>query len=293
MALDPAMAKALELYGPGVASFLNHPEIGSIIRQAADAGEVADIVIGRLRSTGWWQRTQDSARQWEILRVEDPAEATRRTQAGTTTLLGVAASLGIELDAETAAGIAEDALRYGWTEEETRLVLVNHHDWDQAMAAAPGQMGEAIRRARTIATSYMVSVSDETLNGLARQWMSGHLDESGIRSYMEQAARQRWGNNASIIAGLDRGLTVSQLTDPLKQRIAETLEISPEMVDLRDSYWSQAMNVNDGTGQARMMNDYEIMMLARQHDDFDSTGTAIRQANEFAHTLVQTFGGRG
>lgn len=291
--MDAAMTKALELYGPGIASFLNHPEIGPIIRQAAERGEVADIVIGRLRSTSWWQRTQDSARQWEILQVEDPAETRRRVEAGVNTLRGLASTLGISLTPEQAEQIATDALRFGWTEEETRLVLVAHHDWDQAAAAAPGQMGEAIRRARTMADAYMVSVSDETLNGLARQWMAGHLDEAGIRSFMEQSARQRWSNNATIIAGLDRGFTVSQLVDPIRQRIAETLEISPEMVDLRDSYWSQALSVDDGTGQARMMNDYEILQLARKHDDFDATSTAIKQANDFANTLIQTFGGRG
>lgn len=290
--MDEATRKALELYGPGIASFMGHPEIGAIIHQAAEAGETADVVIGRLRSTDWWLRTQDSNRQWQVLEAEDPAEAQRRIAAGVQSLIGVASTMGIALTPEQAEQVAADSLRFGWTEEETRLVLVNHHDWDQAAAAAPGQMGDAIRRARSHADAYMVPVSDQTLNGLARQWMSGHLDEAGVRSYMEQQARIRWGNNASIISGLDRGLTVAQLTDPLRERIAQTLEISPAQVDLRDSYWSQALNVDDGSGQARMMNDYEIMQHARRHDDFDATGTAIRQANELANSLIETFGGR-
>lgn len=291
--MDATEQKAYELYGPGIASFIRHPEIGALIREAADTGLAADVVVGKLRNTAWWQNTQDSLRQWQITSIEDPAEAERQVQIAVNSLENMAAQFGLSISAGDLHSIGRDSLRFGWTPEEVQQVLVTHHDWTQVRKAPPGQMGDLVRRSREMATDYMVNVSDDTYNQLAQKWLSGKIDEGGVRSYMEGAARQRWSNNTQMMTQLDQGFTVRQMIDPLREQIAQTLEISPAAVDFNDSYFSKALNVTDENGQGRLMNQAEVAKLARQHDTFGYTNQGIAEGNQLANQIVQMFGARG
>lgn len=290
--MDATRQKANEMYGPGIAAFLDHPEIGQLIRSSAEAGETAEVVTGRLRNTEWWKRNEASAREWELRTIEDPATTQREVQQSALAMRNLAGQIGVTLDDPTLQSIAADALRFGWNEDEIRGILVAQRDWSKATPTGPGNIGETIRRARAMANDYMVPISDATLNSLSNRWLTGQLDEAGVRSYMEQSARARWSNSPQILAGLDRGHTVSQLVDPLRQTIAQTLEMAPEQVDFNDSFFARALSITDDKGATRMMNLGEVAQLARQHESFEFTNTAINEGHALANELVTMFGGR-
>lgn len=83
-----------ETYGH-MAWAIDHPEIGPILRQAAEDDWSPARLRGAINQTDWWSRTADAQRQWQALEGEDPAEATRQINQRAEEVAGRLEDLGV------------------------------------------------------------------------------------------------------------------------------------------------------------------------------------------------------
>lgn len=122
-----------------VASFLDHPELGPILRQAAKEGWDNSRLFGALQQTTYWKTTPDTARKWTILNTLDPATAKRQKAEQTQAVRDLAAQQGLTLSDEDIDLLAEAAAREGWSSSELRTQL-----YQRPSAQQPGGMATAI-----------------------------------------------------------------------------------------------------------------------------------------------------
>ena len=122
---DPAAvdAEVRKLYGD-VAAYLDHPELGPILRKAAQEGWDSSRLFGALQQTKYWKSNSEPQRKWGILYTLDPAEAERQRQQQTIAVAEMARGLGFTYTAEQQRYFAGLALANGWSGDQLREHLV-------------------------------------------------------------------------------------------------------------------------------------------------------------------------
>ncbi len=115
----------------------------------------------------------------------------------------------------------------------------------------------------------------------------------GVRAEMIQRAKGKYAKNSGLIHGLDRGLTVWDIMQPVVGRVSEELGISPDTFDLTAGWGQQLVNFKDSeTGELRLMNDTEATQWARSQRQWRDTGNARSLASQLVDGMTQKFGRR-
>lgn len=289
VAQDPLDAEVLKRYGPGFAAYLNaSPEVAGVLRDAAAQQLPASELQGRLQGTVWWQTTSDAARAWDQQNATDPASADASRQKRATELTQLAGQLGINLNPSTLGQITEDSLRMGMSSSDLANVITQFAAYDPA-TSNQGELGANVAKLRQAASSYFLKPTDPDLYDQAKRIVSGSLTLDGATAAMRTQAKANFGYLAPEI---DQGMTLSDYFAPTKQRIASTLEINPDSVDLmNDPRFSPIINFTDpATGKPRAMTWGEQDQYLKTNYGDNTVGMRQGTAN-LAGVIRQTFTG--
>jgi hypothetical protein len=123
----------------------------------------------------------------------------------------------------------------------------------------------------------------------AERWIikavrTGSDVEEQFRAYMASVSSSRFGVDATA------GITPADVLAPVRQAIAENLELNPEAVDLLDPDFNEVMQIETKDGTFRPMTAAEASTWARSQEAFKGTKTAEQAASGLAERLGQTFG---
>lgn len=225
---------AISRYGL-FASYLNDPEWGPIIRQAATDGRDEAWLEGQLSQTNKWKTTSDTARQFDFTATTDPATAQAQIQQSLFSIRAYARSNGIVLDDNTLNQLATANARLGWSADEMHAMVGAHFTY--VSGQAEGAAGADVASFKKIASDYGVPVSDATLGGFVTAVVQGNATPDDFTSWITATAKTMY---PTIAKQLDGGLTTTQLFDPYRQQAAKTLGITPDSIDLSDPKWNRA-----------------------------------------------------
>jgi hypothetical protein len=272
--------------------FLNIPEVGQALRDAANAGEDANRLYQRIANTNWWKQTSAAARTWDALVAEDPATAQAKRNQMTVLIRNMAGEGGISYD--QVAGLVEPALRLGLDEASIRSAIASSITWTNSGASSrggdlPGSIGEAVQRIQQTAQDYFVLIGDRTAFEWGRKIFSGEMTLEGAASEIRRQAISKFPNLAEQIG---QGFTLNDLFDPYRQEIARTLEMAPEAVDfVGDPRWQRVLSVADSNnGKVRPMTLSEAVQYARKQDEFRTTRTANQEGASLARAITENMG---
>jgi hypothetical protein len=292
--LSPAELKAFiaENYGYMV-GFMNHPEVGPILVEAARAGWSRDRLYGRLSQTNWWKTTNDAVRKWDALAAEDPATTYRLRAEKEALVRNLAFKAGLELTNDEITGLngfAALAVRQGWTDAQLKDQIAAQAAvrWGGKPPTA-GDPGHAVQMARKMAADYYVSVSDAELSEFGRRLIAEETSEEDMRARFAARARSKYASNPGIINMLDRGLTLSDAFAGHQAQIARLLEVSPESIDLTSDAWQGVLQHPD-KGVVRPMTITEASRMARGTEAYMKTDNGRRAAMAGLSTLKKAFG---
>lgn len=113
-----------ELY-PAMAAWIDHPEVGPILEQAAKENWSPIRLQNAIQETEWWKTTSDAMRQWDALEESNPGEAAARVQAKAHELWRMLViDYGIrDVPWDVLESLARNALRQGWNEAQLQRAL--------------------------------------------------------------------------------------------------------------------------------------------------------------------------
>src|SRR5258708_1028556 len=114
---------ARQLYGY-LAAYLDDPEVGPLLQQAATEGWDASRLQGALYETNWWKTRSETARQWDALSSTDPATADLQRQQKMYEINQYALQSGARFSWDRMQEIAEHALREGWDSNRLKQATV-------------------------------------------------------------------------------------------------------------------------------------------------------------------------
>lgn len=267
-----------------LAAFADIPEVKALLDQGAREGWNADRLQVALQGTQWWKTTTDAQRKFDALGKQDPqtqkATITQQTQG----VLNSAQALGVTLSPDRAAKIAEDSLRFGWSPEQiSRSIGAEFH----YSPTAGGTAGKSASDLKALAAAYALPMSDQAIGQWTEQIVRGMTDETAFENYLKEQAKtlRPW-----MAQAIDDGQTVAQYVDPLKQTVAQQLEVSPDSVDLTSPKFSRLLDgVTEKDGTRRSMTLSEVQNYARSLDDWKYTKAANQQTADYIKSLLETF----
>jgi len=266
------------------ASFMNNPEIRSILFDAARNSWDEGKLYARMTQTNWWQSTDAANRTWQKLQSEDPAEARRLVGQTAATIQNRARSLGLPMSGGAISSLAHTATKNGWTDAQTIDQLVGQVNWNTLEG---GDLTAARDQVKAIGGDYLTSVSNQTAQNYAERIASGELTAQGVQSIMLKQAKARFG---WMSEELDQGATVKDFFAPVRDVIANELEMATEDVDMMDSKWLSLMEVKDDDGKMRAATLNEAMLAARQKPEWTRTNKSQELTANMSNMIGNLFG---
>lgn len=279
----------LERY-PQLAGFIDHPELGQLLRDAAANQWGPEELQGQLYKTDWYQKTWADFRRVEVLKSTDPAEWAKQVEQAGYEVMTLMGTLGIDISKNKMLVplLTENYLRHGKDDwflfNELGKILIK----DTSLVGKTGELAASADNFRQMANDYLLDFGDNVYTKHAVNVWRRLDSEDGIRFRMQQDAIKRFGHLADE---LKRGLTVREALQPLTSAVARTLELRPEDIDLMDSRWRDLHSFTDpDTGKVRTMTITEAERWARHQNEFEQTKTARDEAHQLALRIMQDMG---
>jgi len=273
---------ATEEYGY-FAQYLQHPEIGQILRDAAAGKWSLNTLKGELYKTEWWKRTNESQRSWEALESSDPGEVNRRIGSQAASIMARANYLGYPISRARAEVVARDSLRNGWEGAELDRAI--------GMDAGQQQLVDSTFGKRLLQTSkqYALPVAPEVMGRWAQRIARGEDTEENFNTWVKDQAVNLY---PSARGHIERGGTIEEFYEPYRQLAAKTLQIAPESIDLSDPKWSAALSMpdKDGNRVAMRTDEWVKMMKTVPSFGYANAQNAVVEASDLVNSLKQSWG---
>lgn len=274
---------------PAFAAILGVPEIADLIQQASGQGNNWSSAYFReqLWGTHWWKTTPETARTWQMLKLNDPATAGEQSRSVAANVVGIASSLGINLRPEEVALYAEGAAAYGWDDKALTRKLIDQTARDRYQS---GAVQATVDSLRATASSYAMPLGDHSLMSWAQKIHAGRATTDGFEQYARTHARVAF---PTLQKELEAGLTVKQLADPYLQMAGQTLGVNPDTLDLMNPKWQRALQSRDakGTITGPMTNlDWQRTLMTDKAYGYDHSANGKTAALQMKDDLSKTFG---
>lgn len=275
---------AKSLYGY-LGWFVDHPEVGPIILNAASEGWDVHRLMGALSGTRWWQTTSEASRQWDALIAMDPATAERRIDETAGSIGLQAAKFGVKITDARLARIAVKALRFGWNPAEIQLAIAAEMRYDPRFVHQ-GAMGQMIGDVKKTATNYLVGVTDRQAWEWARRMIAGGATMEAVNAAFQKLSKSRFPHLATQI---DQGVSPGQFFTPHRQAIASLLEVPAESVNFLSKKWDPVLSFRDGK-TTRAMTIAEAQRFARMDPAWGKTQNAWQSLTDTGDAVLELFG---
>lgn len=276
------------------AAFLDIPEVGTKLTQAATEGWDANRLKYELSTTNWWRTTAASSREWLGNKALDPATAARQVEQQKVAITTLANQLGATISPDRLASMAEDSLRLGWSQPELAQAVSAEYHYTPG-AAQFGLAATTFEHLKSISNDYIVPLSDSTISKWESDIIAGKSNEDAFIEDARNRAKSMYGAPA-VQSALDAGQTMQQIADPYRQIAAKDLEINPDSIDFSQPQWSKALQTIDPKTQSptvMSLSDWQQEIRSNRTYGFSKTATAKSMAYDAALNIAKQFGAVG
>lgn len=273
---------------------LDDPELGPILRRAAELDYDEATLQGELFRTQWWQSHSPPMREWERTLAEDPAKARRLREQKALDIRVAVSRLGLQVSPEEVQQMADSALRFSWSDNELLDALASHIDFQSTAPTATdvtskGSAAAFNAQLDKLEEDYLVRLGAETRADFIRDFVAGRMTEEGVQTYFLTQAKSRLPHLAEH---LDNGITVKNFFAPILDDAARLLEISPAQIDLLDDErWRGLVEWSDPrSGMIRPPTRAEASRFVRGMPEFRYTDQGRQAAAGLGEVFTRIMG---
>jgi hypothetical protein len=273
-------------------AFLNNPDVGPIIKEAAKEGWNDNTMLQALSKTSWWQTTGQTARQWESTLDTDPATAKAQLATTQSHITALAKTSGIHLSSDDVYHMAYAANMFGWSDLQIQQAVGAQFKYKSG-ATYGGAAGTDVQAMKELAHNYMVPVSDKAIQQWVGDSLSGNRSMGDFEAYVKNMAKSLYAGNSVITSGIDAGQTTQTIMDPWRQVAAQTLDKAPAEIDFTDPKFMKAINQIDpktGTMAPMSLEQWQTTLKTDKVYGYDHTDAAMNAASDLLTSFGQKMG---
>lgn len=273
---------------PSYALYLQDPELGPILRQAALENWDALRLQQAVQNTQWWHETSSAQRTWDNLVATDPATAQSQREQKLLQVSQEFSQIGFTPDPATLAKIVDDSLRHGWDANRITQAIIGTLP-DTAAGLNPGDIQATIGQLTMAASDYYMPLSEDTAYDWAKRISAGTLSQPAAVEMLRSWAKT---NYAWLAPQIDQGLTVKDFFAPYQQQVATIMGVTPDSIDIQnDPVWNQLTRVDDGDGTIRTPTFADAQRLARSQPGYAGTVDAQNRGASAVASMRRIFQG--
>lgn len=196
-----------------------------------------------------------------------------------------AKQLGLSLTDTEITELAKEAITNRWSEAVINDKLLISVDWQKVTG---GDLTAGVDLIKSVGASFLVAVTDQQAREWSLRMAQGEMTQTGLASMLQAQARARYAWMGKLI---DQGVKPADYFAPIRNIVAQTLEMSPESIDLMDPRWMKMLEVRDErTGELRAATMREAMVSARNEPEWARTGQAQQGIAQLGRNLAMKMG---
>ncbi len=284
------LEEALQQYG-----FLGRlagsvPELGGLLKKAADEDWTPQKFQYAVEDSKWWTSTADTRRQAAILQSSDPATWNQNVANATYNVHQIMNELGISMPkVGWAQDMAYRAITQGWDEATLREGIASYGAKFKVGEGGhlQGSAAEMEAKLMEVASSYGVPYSKDGIRGNVMSILQGNNTLADYDALFRQRAKTTYPQFAQE---LDSGLTVRDIADPYVATMAQTLEISEGDINLYDPIIKRALTNRDATNKPSTTPLWEFEQSVKKDPRWDKTKNAAQSASALMQQVGTDWG---
>ena len=271
-------------FGWALSVLRSDKSLNALFNKAVAQGWEAPRFIAELRSTAWFKKHSEAYRNAIVLQKTDPATWKQRVDQTVAQINDLAGQMGAPLAASTAGQIARNALSFGWNDAQIKNVLAGAIKGRNNMFR--GEAGANAEHLRGIAEANGVKLGDIT--AWVRNIASG---TKTVHDYDEWIRSQAAGAFPAYADQIHAGMNMSDLAEPYRQQMAQTLELNPQDIDLFEPTMRKALQATDpATGKITAQPLWQFEQSLKKDQRWLKTNNAQDELMGAAHGVLQSFG---
>lgn len=281
-------ATLAENYGFAWSFLKQHKDVWHKFQQAVKEGWTPEHFQAQLRTTTWWQQTQSSVRQYELLKANDPKTLAGKRAALLAQVQDSAAAMGAVASGSQLNRLVENALMFGWNDAQVRNTLSDYvKAWHGIYSGQAATDNDAIKQ---MAFRNGIRVDDKTMGAWVKAIEAGKTNTAFYQQYIR---RQAAGLAPAFKDQLEGGMDLYDIASPYIQAKAQLLQMDPTSIDLYDPDIRAALSGKDAQGKPTSKTLWQFEDDIRKKPEYLKTDTARDQAFSTAHQVLKDFGFMG
>lgn len=273
-------------YGWSLTLLNSSPELKKLFDRAVKGTWTPEKFVAELRSTKWFKKNGESARQAITLKTTDPGTYNERLQQRYQQVRSLATEVGAGMSTAQTREVAEDSLMMGWDDNQILRSLTSF-----VRRAKDGHLSGAAfaadQQIREYAYAMGIPVAAKNRDDWAAQIATGKKTVETVQSYLLTQAQARYPHLADALKG---GQTVEELAEPYRQSIAQILEINANSIPVNDRRIQKGLSARTDKGEPYQMPLWQYEDTLRQDPRWRKTNNAKEAADGLARKMLTDFG---
>lgn len=291
----------LQSQAPALAAAMNDPEVKSLLSKWG-SGQLSDQEFqNQLEATKWWKNTPASQRTLLATQATDPATAEQNINNQMASIDSLAWEKGIKLTPQIEYGLALNWIKNQWSDQQglEQIVAANKTQYS-AGGKFGGEAASDVEQIKSLYDSYALPITDQTLNGLVQNVLSGKSTVQDLQQQVAQQAATLYASNPQLADFVKSGQgSVKQWADPYVQKAAQLLGQNPANIDVTNPAWSFILkpqtdpNSGQSTGQALSIDGLEQKIKLDPVFGYSKTANGIADFQNMIDTARTALTGGG
>lgn len=277
-----------EQYGFALSFMKSDPSLWKLFNQAVQGEWDPGKFVAKLRETAWYKRNGETVRQYQLLKKTDPATLAQRRAALRSQLGDAAAGIGAVLSAKNLNTVTENALMFGWNDNQIRDVLAGYVKAKNGVYH--GSAGDDIASMQETAWRNGIHMTKQAMQGWSQDIAAGNHTVDFYKRRLRQLAKSLAPGYATE---LDAGMDLFDIAEPYMQAKAKLLELNPARVDLFDPDVRRALSNRDKDGKPASVTLWQFEQDMRKNPAWLKTQNAQDSVMGVAKKVLTDMGFQG
>lgn len=277
-----------EEYGFAYAFLKSDKSLWNLFKRAVRGGWSAEKFTAKLKTTRWYKKNGESARQWKLLEKSDPATAKQRLKQTSAQIGDFAAEVGAKLSSKQLARITRNAVLYNWNESQLRNVLGDYVRSTNGVYT--GDTGDEMDQVRRTAWANGIRLSSTTLHKHAENIAKGKYDSDYVEGLLRRQAITLYPEYKDQ---LKAGMDMFEIASPYRESMAKILEMNAADIDMFDGTIRNAMQTKNEKGEVTSKTLWQFEQDLRRDPRWYATQNAQDSVMAVGHQVLKDFGFMG
>lgn len=275
-------------YGFALAFLKSDKSLWSLFNDAVKNDWEPDKFVAKLKTTQWYKKNGESARQYELLKHTDRASWQQQLTALQSQIMDRASQLGAVVNGTTASRIAQNAMKFGWNDSQVQDTLSQYVRAVNGVYG--GSTGNSIDSIKSTAYRNGIRMSKATEQRWAEQLASGSQSAEWFQQHIRKLATSLAPGYADQ---LNAGLDLQDIVSPFVESKAKLLEMDPADIDLFDKDIRAAVSGTTKDGKPATKSLWQFEQDIRGSSAWLKTQNAQDSVMSTAKKVLADFGFQG